>query len=47
LLQLDNNQINMGDLEVILWKLCDLSKEELIKIKEDIENILNQNEDER
>tara|TARA_R110000751_G_scaffold285200_3_gene389471 strand:- start:1611 stop:1721 length:111 start_codon:yes stop_codon:yes gene_type:complete len=35
----------MSDLEVILWKLGDLSEEELIKIKEEIGNLLNQNKD--
>ena len=47
LLQLDNNQKNMSDLEVILLKLYDLSKEELIKVKDEIGNLLNQNENER
>ena len=33
----------MSDLEVILLKLYDLSKEELIKVKDEIGNLLNQN----
>lgn len=37
----------MSDLEVILLKLYDLSKEELIKVKDEIGNLLNQNENER
>lgn len=33
----------MSDLEVILWRLYDLNKDDLIKVKEEIEKILNQN----
>ena len=36
----------MSDLDVVLWKLLDLSEDDLIIVKEEIEKLINQNEDE-
>lgn len=35
----------MSDLDVVLWKLLDLSEDDLIIVKEEIENLINQNKD--
>lgn len=35
----------MSDLDVVLWKLLDLSEDDLIIVKEEIEKLLNQNKD--
>ena len=32
----------MSDLEVILWRLGELNEEDLIKVKKEIERILNE-----
>ena len=36
----------MSDLDVVLWKLLDLSEDDLIIVKEEIEKLINQNKDE-
>ena len=36
----------MSDLDVVLWKLLDLSEDDLIIVKEEIEKLINQNLDE-
>ena len=35
----------MSDLEVILWKLLDLNEDDLIKVRKEIERILNESLD--
>ena len=37
----------MSDLDVVLWKLLDLSEDDLIIVKEEIEKLLNQNKDDK